>query len=61
MWVTLLFKIRNPPYFNHAYVTMENTLDLGGYKMIGYKMTMHRYKTTGDLLDDLMSKYNMQE
>ena len=40
---------------------MENTLDLRGYKMIGYEMTMHRYKTTGDLLDDLMSKYNMQE
>ena len=29
--------------------------------MIGYEMTMHRYKTTSDLLDDLMSKYNMQE
>ena len=40
---------------------MENTLDLGGYKMIGYEMTMHRYKMTGDLLDDLMLKYNMQE
>ena len=40
---------------------MENTLDLGGYKMIGYKMAMHGYKTTGDVLDYLTSKYNMQE
>ena len=40
---------------------MENTLDQGGYKMIEDEMTMHRSKTTGDLLDDLMSKYNMQE
>ena len=40
---------------------MENTLNLGGYKMIGYEMTMHGYKMTGDLLDYLMSKYNMQE
>ena len=40
---------------------MENTLNLRGYKMIGYEIITHGYKMTGDLLDYLMSKYNMQE
>ena len=35
-------------------------IGLGGYKMIGYEMTTRGYKTTGNLLDYLTSKYNMQ-